>query len=78
MVHTGDGPRNVEAMIDTGGAVNIASRHLLTNILPAKKRGNPHCRLVTVNGLTSPYNEQGELERIAFSIVRRTYAIRNG
>ena len=60
-VHTSDGPRNVEAMTDTGGAVNIASRHLLTNILPAKRRGNPHCRLVTVNGLTPPYNEQGEL-----------------
>ena len=42
-VHTSDGPRNVEAMTDTGGAVNIASRHLLTNILPAKRRGNPHC-----------------------------------
>ena len=51
-------------MIDTGGAVNIASRHLLTNILSAKKRGNPHCRLVTVNGLTSPYNEQGELHLV--------------
>ena len=48
-------------MTDTCGAVNIASRHLLTNILPAKKRGNPHCRMVTVNGLTPPYNEQGEL-----------------
>ena len=51
-------------MIDTGGAVNIASRHLLTNVLSAKKRGNPHCRLVTVNGLTSPYNEQGELHLV--------------
>ncbi len=48
-------------MTDTGGVVNIASRHLLTNILPAIKRGNPHYRMVTVNGLTSPYNEQGEL-----------------
>ncbi len=49
-------------MTDTGGAVNIASRHLLTNILPAKKRGNTHCQMVTVNGLTSPYNKQGELQ----------------
>jgi hypothetical protein len=60
-IQTSDGPRNVEAMTDTGGAVNIASRHLLANILPAKKRGNPHCRMVTVNGLTPSYNKQGEL-----------------
>jgi hypothetical protein len=48
-------------MTDTCGAVSIASRHLLTNIMPAKKRGNPHCRMVTVNGITPPCNDQGEL-----------------
>ena len=48
-------------MVDTGGAVSIASRHLLSNIQPAKKRGNPSCQMVTVNGLTPPYTHQGEL-----------------
>jgi hypothetical protein len=48
-------------MVDTGGAVSIASRHLLSNIKPAKKRGNPSCQMVTVNGLTPPYSHQGEL-----------------
>ncbi len=48
-------------MVDTGGAVSIASRHLLSNIKPAKKRGNPSCQMVTVNGLTPPYTHQGEL-----------------
>jgi hypothetical protein len=38
-------------MIDSGGAVSIASRHLLSNIKPAKKRGNPSCQMVTVNGM---------------------------
>ncbi len=42
-------------MADTGGAVSIASRHLLSNIKPAKKRSNPSCQMVTVNGLTPPY-----------------------
>jgi hypothetical protein len=48
-------------MVDTGGAVSIASRHLLSNIKPAKKHGNPSCQMVTVNGLTPPYTHQGEL-----------------
>jgi hypothetical protein len=52
---------NLEAMVDTGGAVSIASRHLLSNIKLAKKRGNPSCLMVTVNGLTLPYTHQGEL-----------------
>ena len=53
-VQTKEGPKTLEAMVDTGGAVSIASQHLLSNIQPAKKRGNPQCRMVTVNGLTDP------------------------
>ncbi len=60
-VQTKNGPVSLEAMVDTGGAVSIASRHLLSNIKPAKKRGNPSCQMVTVNGLTPPYTHQGEL-----------------
>jgi hypothetical protein len=48
-------------MVDTGGAVSIASRHLLSNIKPAKKRGNSSCQMVTVNSLPPPYTQQGEL-----------------
>jgi hypothetical protein len=60
-VQTKEGPKSLEAMVDTGGAVSIDSQHLLSNIQPAKKRGNPQCRMVTVNGLTDPYTHQGEL-----------------
>jgi hypothetical protein len=60
-VQTKEGPKTLEAMVDTGGAVSIASQHLLSNIQPAKERGNPQCRMVTVNGLTDPYTHQGEL-----------------
>ena len=60
-VQTKEGPVSLEAMVDTGGAVSIASRHLLSNIQPAKKRGNPSCKMVTVNGLTPAYTHQGEL-----------------
>jgi hypothetical protein len=60
-VQTKEGPKTLEAMVDTGGAVSIASQHLLSNIQLAKKRGNPQCRMVTVNGLTDPYTHQGEL-----------------
>ena len=60
-VQTKDGPVSLEAMVDTGGAVSIASRHLLSNIEPARKRGNPSCKMVTVNGLTPAYTHQGEL-----------------
>jgi hypothetical protein len=61
-VQTKEGPKSLEAMVDTGGAVSIfASQHLLSNIQPAKKRGNPQCRMATVNGLTDPYTHQGEL-----------------
>jgi hypothetical protein len=52
---------SLEATVDTGGAVSIASRHLLSNIKPAKKRGNSSCQMVTVNGLTPPYTHQREL-----------------
>jgi hypothetical protein len=48
-------------MVDTGGAVSIASRHLLSNIQPARKRDNPSCKMMTVNGLTPAYTHQGEL-----------------
>ena len=40
-VQTKEGPKTLEAMVDTGSAVSIASQHLLSNIQPAKKRGNP-------------------------------------
>jgi hypothetical protein len=56
-----EGPKSLEAMVDTDGAVSIASQHLLDNLQPAKKRGNPQCRMATVNGLTDPYTHQGEL-----------------
>jgi hypothetical protein len=76
-VQTKNGPVNLEAMVDTGGAVSIASRHLLRNIKPAKKRGNPSCQMVTVNGLTPPYTHQGELhftEEAGLPIVILCYA----
>jgi hypothetical protein len=47
-VQTKEGPKTLEAMVDTGGAVSIASQHLLSNIQLAKKRGNPQYRMVTV------------------------------
>ncbi len=58
-VQTKEGLKTLEAMVDTGGAVSIASQYLLSNIQPAKERGNPQCRMVTVNGLTDPYTHQG-------------------
>ena len=40
-----------DALVDTGGSKNLASRHLLKNIKLAKSYGNEPIRMVTVNGL---------------------------
>jgi hypothetical protein len=50
-----------DALVDTGGSKNLASRHLLKNIKLAKPYGNEPIRMVTVNGLSPDYNHQGEL-----------------
>ncbi len=50
-----------DALVDTGGSKNLASRHLLKNIKLAKSYGNEPIRMVTVNGLSPDYNHQGEL-----------------
>ena len=50
-----------DALIDTGGSKNLASRHLLTNIKLAKSYGNEPIRMVTVNGISPDYSHQGEL-----------------
>ena len=50
-----------DALIDTGGSRNLASRHLLKDIRLAKSYGNEPIRMVTVNGLSPDYNHQGEL-----------------
>jgi len=56
------GPVQVrDALIDTGGSKNLASRHLLTNIKLAKSYGNEPIRMVTVNGISPDYSHQGEL-----------------
>ncbi len=39
-----------DALVDTGGSKNLASRHLLKNIKLAKSYGNEPIRMVTVNG----------------------------
>jgi hypothetical protein len=41
-----------DALVDTGGSKNLASRHLLKNIKLAKSYGNEPIRMVTVNGLS--------------------------
>ena len=50
-----------DALIDTGGSKNLASRHLLKDIRLAESYGNEPIRMVTVNGLSPDYNHQGEL-----------------
>jgi hypothetical protein len=50
-----------DALIDTGGSNNLASRHLLTDIRLAESYGNEPIRMVTVNGLYPDYTHQGEL-----------------
>ena len=50
-----------DALVDTGGSKNLASRHLLKNIKLARSYGNEPIRMVTVNGLSPDYNHQGEL-----------------
>jgi hypothetical protein len=40
-----------DALIDTGGSRNLASRHLLKDIRLAPSSGNEPIRMVTVNGL---------------------------
>ncbi len=50
-----------DALIDTGGSRNLASRHLLKDIRLAKSYGDEPIRMVTVNGLSLDYNHQGEL-----------------
>ncbi len=50
-----------DALVDTGGSKNLASRHLLKNIKLAKSYGNEPIRMTTVNGLSPDYNHQGEL-----------------
>jgi hypothetical protein len=50
-----------DALIDTGGSINLASRHLLKDIWLAKSYENEPIRMVTVNGLSPDYNHQGEL-----------------
>ncbi len=51
----------LDALIDTGGSKNLASRHLLKDIRLAESYGNEPIRMVTVNGLSPDYNHQGEL-----------------
>ncbi len=43
-VQTKNGPVNLEAMVDTGGVVSIASRHLLSNTNPPKSAATHHAR----------------------------------
>ncbi len=50
-----------DALIDTGGSRNLASRHLLKDIRLAKSYGNEPIRMVAVNGLSPDNNHQGEL-----------------
>jgi hypothetical protein len=50
-----------DALIDTGGSKNLASRHLLKDIRLAESYGNEPIRMVIVNGLSPDYNHQGEL-----------------
>jgi hypothetical protein len=50
-----------DALVDTGGSKNLASRHLLTDIRLAESYGNEPIRMMTVNGLSPDYNHQGEL-----------------
>jgi hypothetical protein len=50
-----------DALVDTGGSKNLASRHLLTDIRLAESYGNEPIRMVTVNGLSPDYIHQGEL-----------------
>jgi hypothetical protein len=50
-----------DALIDTGGSRNLASRHLLKDIRLAQSCGNEPIRMVTVNGLSPDYIHQGEL-----------------
>ncbi len=50
-----------DALVDTGGSKNLASRHLLKNIKLAKSYGSEPIRMVTVNGLSPDYNHQDEL-----------------
>jgi hypothetical protein len=49
-----------DALVDTGGSKNLASRHLLTDIRLAESYGNEPIRMVTVNGLSPDYTHQGE------------------
>jgi hypothetical protein len=61
-IDTDHGPIQIrDALIDTGGSKNLASRHLLTNIKLAKSYGNEPIRMVTVNGISPDYSHQGEL-----------------
>jgi hypothetical protein len=50
-----------DALIDTGGSKNLASRHLLKDIRLAESYGNEPIRMMKVNGLSPDYNHQGEL-----------------
>jgi hypothetical protein len=47
-----------DALVDTGGSKNLASRNLLKNVKLAKSYGNEPIRMVTVNGLSPDYNHQ--------------------
>jgi hypothetical protein len=50
-----------DALMDTGGSRNLASRHLLKDIRLTQSYGNEPIRMVTVNGLSPDYTHQGEL-----------------
>jgi hypothetical protein len=50
-----------DALIDTGGSKNLASRYLLSDIRLAESYGNEPIRMVTVNGLSPDYTHQCEL-----------------
>jgi hypothetical protein len=61
-IDTDHGPIQVpDALIDTGGSKNLASRHLLTNIKLAISYGNEPIRMMMVNGILPDYSHQGEL-----------------
>jgi hypothetical protein len=46
-----------DALVDTGGSKNLASRNILTEIRLAESYGNKPIRMVTVNGRSPDYTQ---------------------
>ena len=61
-VHTSEQQTvQVKANADTGGSKNLASRHLLLNVKTAEEYGGKPICMVTIQGDSPAYTDQGEL-----------------